>query len=148
MKKAISAAMILITVMGLTSCKNHPVNKVEKLTDNYAVEHYTVAFPEYSNVESETYYVAWEGGLFSSPGPTEPGYRAVVTLEEDAEEIFSEYEWTAVEDPQFTLELIEVPQSEEWYMCKQFEKDSFQSVNVNYLYYNGTDTMVFDIHTT
>lgn len=148
MKRVSSVLLLFILVLGLTACgKSHPVNVVKLLTDNYVIDHYTDDFPTFSNIETEIYYVSWEGGLFGSVGPTEPGYRAVVSLDKDAIDQIDEYEWTEVEEPQFTLELIDIPENQEWYMCKQFEKDKFKSVNVNYMYYNGVDTVVFDVHT-
>lgn len=148
MKRILCGVMPLILVFCLTACgENHPVNKVELLTNDYVIEHYTDIFPDYNDIETETYYVSWEGGLFTSVGPTEPGYRAVVSLKNDTEDLSNEYEWELVENPSFTLELINIPESQEWYECKQFEDDVFKCVNINYLYFNGTDTLVFDIRT-
>ena len=127
--------------------QGHPVDKVEELSDDYVIEHYTEDFPDFESLETEIYYTAWEGGIIRPIGPTEPGYRAVVKLSEDAAEILSKYEWTEAADPKFNEELIEVPQSEKWYECEQFEKDRFQLVFVNYLYFDGKDTVVFDVHT-
>ena len=147
MKKLLCVISCFLLLFGLTACgESHPVNKVKLVSDNYVINHYTEDFPQFSNVESEIYYVSWEGGLFSQVGPTEPGYRAVVALSDETN-IDKEYEWLLIEDPQFTLELIEVPENQEWYVCKDFEKDKFKLVNINYVYFNGTDTIVFDIHT-
>lgn len=148
MKKSLYGVILLVLVLGLTACgKSHPVNKVELVSGDYVVEHYTDNFPQFDNIETERYYVSWEGGLFTNIGPTEPGYRAVVSLNDNAAELVNTYEWELIDNPQFSLELLDIPESQEWYVCKQFEKDKIKLVNINYLYFNGTDTVVFDIHT-
>lgn len=148
MRKILCGILLFTLVCVLTACgENHPVNKVELISDNYVIEHYTDKFPEYDNIQTEIYYVSWEGGLFTNIGPTEPGYRAVISLNNNAKESVDEYDWEPTEAPQFTAELVNIPEGQEWYECKQFEEDKFKFVNVNYLYFNGTDTIVFDIHT-
>lgn len=148
MKRIIYALAAMLLVIGLTACgKRHPVNKVE-LSNDYAMEHYTNEFPQYDSLETEVYYVSWEGGFFTSVGPTEPGYRAVVVLADEALEAVSDYEWTLVDNPQLTMELIDVPSTAQWYECSKFTKDKLKLVNVNYLYFDGKDTIVFDIQTT
>ena len=83
-KKILSVLVLAVSVMGFTACnKSKQVNKVELLSDEFVIEHYTEDFGEIEDVESEMYYVAWEGGRLDDIGPTEPGYRAVVTLSEE-----------------------------------------------------------------
>ena len=148
MKKVLYVLSIMLLVIGLTACgKSHPVNKVEMASTEYVIEHYTNEFPQYNSFETEIYYTAWEGGIFTPIGPTEPGYRAVIILSDEVLETVSNYEWTLVDNPQLTMELIEVPSIEQWYECNQFVKDKFKFVKTNYLYFDGKDTIVFDIHT-
>ncbi|MGN0346676.1 MAG: hypothetical protein ACI4DU_05255 [Lachnospiraceae bacterium] len=148
-KKILCVLIVCLLAMGLTACsESKPVNKVELLSDEYVIEHYTIDFPQYNSIASEMYYVAWEGGLFIPTGPTEPGYRVIIELKDgECTNLLSEYEWTLVDNPELNVELIDVPESADWYECEQFNQDKFQYVNVNYAFFDGVDTIIFDVHT-
>lgn len=58
---------MIILVLDLTACeKSHSVNTAGGLSDEYVIEHYTVDFPNYENLETEIYYVECDGSDMSA----------------------------------------------------------------------------------
>jgi len=154
MKKAFSILLSLVFIFSLASCatKNKEIYRVEECDGSFVIENYTNEFSGFTEIKCEQYYTTWETTRsVTAIGPVEPGYRALLTLTEDkVNDMNDKYEWTEVSNPAFTFEIIEIGDKEgdTWYTCKSFEDDTFKTVAINNVYFNGKDTLVFDIQTT
>lgn len=140
---------LMILLCGCQATGGSPVEVVSYYQDDNLMKHYGNVYTNYTSVEYEQITVEWQdaSGRESSVGPNEPKYRGVIHLSaEQAEQLMGEYEWTE-STPQVAFDSIEydTSKSDNWYTSKDFHEDLFKNVVINYVYFNGTDTIIFEI---
>lgn len=152
-KKFMSAALLGAILLLMTSCSGKPVEVIKYFDDSYVMEHYAKEFTDYDYTEYERTIIEWQNafGFEMSIGPHEPGYRGVIYLTpEQAQSLMDSYEWAEAEpsDVEFQEVDYDVNKDDKWYSSKEFDKELFSMVAVNYVYFNGVDAIVYDIHVT
>ena len=147
---------VIIFIMGLWllllgGCEEEYVSEIVNKKDGYVMEHYTRGEDTYTDTEYEMIVNTIKShGIDVSIGPHEPRYKGVITLTQDkAEELLNAYEWEKTDKQEITFDKVEFSDTEhgEWYCSKAFEKDYFKLVNVNQAYFDGKNTILYDIQT-
>lgn len=148
-RKSLLVILICLIVMLCGCGQSNPVEVVSYYQDDNLMQHYGNTYTDYVSVECEQVIIQWQdaSGRESSVGPNEPKYRGVIHLsQEQAEQLMESYDWTE-DTPQIVFDSIEYESSDSdsWYTSKEFEKELFTKVAINYVYFNGADAIVFEI---
>lgn len=142
-------AVILLLLLG--GCKEEVVRRVTRNDDDFVMEHYTNAKDAYKETEYEKITDSLEmRGFDVSIGPKEPEYRGMIRLtDEKAKELQDGYDWNKAEKVEIAFEQMEykIPEEGEWYVSKAFEHDYFKLVSVYDAYFDGKNTILYDIRT-
>ncbi len=138
----------IILFFSLSACSADPQEIITTGSGTAFIKKITEDLDDVKGCKYETIRVAYTMfGKNFSMGPTDPSYRGIITLsEEEGERIFKEYNWLL--DDTFTPDgMSEIDtsylQGEEWYYCNDFDVHTFPTVIVNYVRFNGKDTIVF-----
>ena len=148
-KKLICIILPIILILRLFACSTEPQEQISYSTSTAFIKNLTDGkLKGVTSCECETVRVAYRMfGRNFSMGPTDPDYRGIITMsEEEGENLFNQYNW--IWDDTFVLEDIgEIDtsylQGDKWYFCNDFETETFPTVIVHYIRFNGKDTILF-----
>ena len=150
--KKISLFIVSILLMfSFSACMGQLQEFVYYDTDTKLINNIARDLDGVTGCEYESVRVAMN--MFGKPfsmGPTDPTYRGIITLsEEEGQKLLEEYEWEL--DDTYVLQNIgDIDTSYlkccEWYTCNDFDSDIFKTVIVEYVYFNGKDTILFEVH--
>ena len=150
-KKIILFVLPFIIFLPLFACSVEPKEQITHSTSTELI--INLSGDDLKGIKSceyETIRLAYRMfGKNFSMGPTDPSYRGIITLsEEEGENLFNQYNW--LWDDTFVLQDIgEIDtsylQGNKWYYCNDFNVKVFPTVIVNYIYFNGKDTIIFDV---
>lgn len=150
-KKIIIFILSFIIFLPLFACSVEPEEQITHSTSTELIK--KLSGDDLKGIKSceyETIRLAYKMfGKNFSMGPTDPSYRGIITLsEEEGENLFNQYNWLC--DDTFVLQDIgEIDtsylQGNKWYYCNDFNVKDFPTVIVNYIYFNGKDTIIFDV---
>ena len=158
MKKLFAAVLITAMVFPMSGCKAlyqlDPASKTEQELvhvlhsgDDVGLRYFDEL--DYTDIEFEEIY--WQTNDRLAVGPTEPWYAGVLYLtEEQADELWDEYEWEACDFPDIELYDVEVPQTDSNLWCSSDDFNdtiASQGVQVIDIVFNG-DVLVFYLKTT
>lgn len=148
-RKNILLVLFCLVVMLCGCGKAKPVEVISYYQDDRLMEHYGNTYTSYGSVEYEQITVEWQdaSGRESFVGPYEPKYRGIIYLStEQAGLLMKSYEWSEA-TPQIVFDSIkyDISDSNIWYTSKDFENDLFTKVAINYVSFNGTDAIIFEI---
>ncbi len=151
--RLISFTLFLTLILSITSCSRKMVEKVDVFEDDYFVtDHYTNGFDGITDITYERKVIEIQSfGRNVGFGPTEPTYRGVIHItSERAMELNENYTWEEVDNPVFNAQEIDVSglTDRTWYMCSDFNKDTFQAISVTRLYFDGVDSFYFELQVT
>ena len=140
----------ILLLFSLSACSGDPQEIITTGSGTAFIKNLTEDLEGITGCEYETIRVAYKMfGRNFSMGPTDSSYRGIITLsEEEGEKIFKEYNWLL--DDTFSADgMSEIDtsylQGEDWYYCYGFEVHTFPTVIINYVRFNGKDTIVFDV---
>ena len=143
-------ALSVIALFG--GCEEIPITEITCRKDAFVMEHYTKAADAYTDTEYERVLQTIKvRGMDMSIGPHEPEYRGMFLLtDEKAKEIQDKYDWNKAETLEITFEKMEykIPEEAEWYVSWEFAHDYFKLVSVKQIYFDGKNTILYDIQTT
>lgn len=143
-------ALSAIALFG--GCEEIPITEITCRKDAFVMEHYTKAADAYTDTEYERVLQTIKvRGMNMSMGPHEPEYRGMILLtDEKAKEIRDKYDWNKAETVEITFEKMEykIPEDTEWYVAGGFAHDYFTLVSVKQVYFDGKNTIIYDIQTT
>ncbi len=150
-KKIIIFILPFIIILPLFACSVEPEEQITHSTSTELIKNLSGDdLKGIKTCEYETIRLAYKMfGKNFSMGPTDPSYRGIITLsEEEGENLFNQYNW--LWDDTFVLQDIgEIDtsylQGNKWYYCNDFNVKVFPTVIVNYIYFNGKDTIIFDV---
>lgn len=150
-KKIILFVLPFIIFLPLFACSGEPEEQITHSTSTELIK--KLSGDDLKGIKSceyETVRLAYKMfGKNFSMGPTDPSYRGIITLsEEEGENLFNQYNW--LWNDSFVLQDIgEIDtsylQGNKWYYSNDFNVKVFPTVIVNYIYFNGKDTIIFDV---
>ena len=152
--KRITAVVLLAIVFGtafFTGCNGKTVEQTQYPILKSKLELYLKdpANVTYADIES-VYMVNKVMGMNMSMGPSDPRYRGVLTLKEEAgEDYFGAHTWKNYSGslPSF-VNIDTTPfSSDTWYEYDDVDFDFFQNCQINSFLFNGKDKILFDIST-
>lgn len=158
MKKAVSLILTATMMFTMAGCKSlyqlDPASKTEQELvhvlhsgDDVGLRYFDEL--DYTDIEFEEIF--WQTNDRLAVGPTEPWYAGVLYLtEEQADELWDEYEWEACDFPDIELYDVEVPQTDSNLWCSSDDFNdtiASQGIQVNDIVFNG-DVLVFYLKTT
>ena len=111
--------------------------------NTWVMDHYMDAVQDYDHVIYEQVYNDWGG---RSIGPTEYRFRGIVYLtDEEAERLLNDYEWEEADAPEYEFDQVNTGFIGDgpWYSSRDFNKDNYPAVNVNYSVFDG-EKLIFD----
>ena len=149
MKRLFAAVLITAMVFPMSGCKAlyqlDPASKTEQQLVHtlHSGDGVTLSYfdeLDYTNIEYEQIY--WETNDRLAIGPHEPWYAGVLYLtEEQADELWDEYEWEECEFPDIELYDVEVPQTDSNVWCSSADFNAYiqgQAINVENIVFNGS----------
>ena len=154
MKKYLSylsfIAVALLSIFVLSACARQQVELIDSYNDKVFTNKY-LKDVDVKDCEYEMVRIGYGPRGDLSLGPTDPRYRGIIHVSDDvAKELFDSYEWWEVtEHDDINLGNINLPDmdADRWYTSSGFVQENLFMVHTQYLYFNGKDTIIFDVQT-
>ncbi len=144
------AFMMLCTIL-LTGCNGKTAEETQYPMLKSKLELYFTAPDMVGVTDFESVYLVNKVmGMNMSMGPSDPRYRGIITLKEEAgEDYFNAHTWKPYTGslPSFVNIDTSPLYSDTWYEYDDVDFDFFQSCQVNLFLFNGKDKIIFDIST-